>query len=105
METFEAAEEQSSWETTNAEKGFELQHGCAVLFDLFHNCSCKICKGFKYYFTLILAVKGRLRDYYRYGQVRSCMPYWNDFFLCMRLKLETNEEKARVKNKFNDMIN
>lgn len=49
-------------------------------------------------FIIILAVKGRFRDYYRYGRVRSCMPYWNDFFLCMRLKLETNEEKARVRS-------
>lgn len=48
------------------------------------------------YGLIILAVKGRFRDYYRHGQVRSCVPYWNDFFLCMRLKLETNEEKARV---------
>lgn len=51
---------------------------------------------FKSIVKLFLAVKGRFRDYYRYGQVRSCMPYWNDFFLCMRLKMETDENKARV---------
>ena len=45
---------------------------------------------------MVLAVKGRFRDYYRYGGVRSCMPYWNDFFLCMRLKLETDQEIASV---------
>lgn len=50
---------------------------------------------------MILAVKGRFRDYYRHGQVRSCMPYWNDFFLCMRLKMETNEQKARVMTHIN----
>lgn len=42
MENSEINEEQIQWETmTENEKGFELQHGCAVLFDLFHNCSCK----------------------------------------------------------------
>lgn len=89
-----------SWEDAAIEKGFELDHGCSVLFDLFHNCSCifldfyfKLVNGLFFYF---LAVKGRFRDYYRYGQVRSCMPYWNDFFLCMRLKMETDESKARV---------
>lgn len=44
-----------------------------------------------------VAVKGRLRDYYRYGRVRSCLPYWNDFFLCMRLKMETDETRAQVR--------
>ncbi len=24
------------------EEGFQLEHGCSVLFDLFHNCSCKL---------------------------------------------------------------
>lgn len=41
METSEVVEEQIPWETIKVEKGFELPHGCAVLFDLFHNCSCK----------------------------------------------------------------
>ena len=30
------------WESEVNEKGFELSHGCAVLFDLFHSCSCKM---------------------------------------------------------------
>lgn len=42
MESLEKNEDQFSWATTEVEKGFELQHGCAVLFDLFHNCSCII---------------------------------------------------------------
>ena len=91
------------------EKGFELEHGCGVFFDLFHSCSCKQSKQKKknliisatcsILFFYYLAVKGRFKDYYRYGQVRSCMPYWNDFFLCMRLKLETDPLKAQVRNK------
>lgn len=31
----------SSWDVEE-KKGFELSHGCGVLFDLFHNCSCKL---------------------------------------------------------------
>lgn len=42
----EGVEEQVTWETAGIEKGFELQHGCAVLFDLFHNCSCIIGLAF-----------------------------------------------------------
>lgn len=76
--------------------GFQLQHGCSILFDLFHNCSCKKLTGIIK--ITILAVKGRFKDYYRYGRVRSCMPYWNDFFLCLRLKLETDKEIAEVSN-------
>lgn len=38
------------------------------------------------------AVKGRLRDYYRYGRVRSCTSYWNDFWFCIRLKYVTDTE-------------
>lgn len=35
-----------SWDPSvlEDEKGFELEHGCAVLFDLFHNCSCNLLK-------------------------------------------------------------
>ena len=33
--------ESSSWDVEE-KKGFELSHGCGVLFDLFHNCSCKL---------------------------------------------------------------
>lgn len=35
-----------SWDPSvlEDEKGFELEHGCAVLFDLFHNCSCNLFK-------------------------------------------------------------
>jgi predicted dithiol-disulfide oxidoreductase (DUF899 family) len=53
METSEVVEEQIPWETIKVEKGFELPHGCAVLFDLFHNCSCKKKeKTFKHLFYL-----------------------------------------------------
>lgn len=39
----ENSEDAFPWESVVAtEKGFELEHGCAVLFDLFHNCSCNI---------------------------------------------------------------
>lgn len=37
----ENIEEQTIWEFEENKKGFELSHGCSVLFDLFHNCSCK----------------------------------------------------------------
>ena len=30
-----------SWELAEeVEKGFELEHGCGIFFDLFHDCSC-----------------------------------------------------------------
>ena len=38
----------TTWEIDENEKGFELSHGCAVLFDLFHNCSCKILLSLHY---------------------------------------------------------
>jgi hypothetical protein len=85
------------------EEGFQLDHGCSVLFDLFHNCSCTAKKiYFNFNFCSPppppkkIAVKGRFKDYYRFGKVRSCMPYWNDFFLCLRLKMETDHQIAQV---------
>ena len=76
-----------------------FRSSCSVYLDLFHGCSCKKA-------LLLLpvgradlncpvrgaAVKGRLRDYYRYGRVRSCTSYWNDFWFCIRLKYVTDTE-------------
>lgn len=64
----------------------ELQN-CGVYLDLFHSCSCK--NDLIYIFPIMreVAFKGRLRTYYREGKVNSCMPYWNDFWFCLKAKV------------------
>lgn len=42
-----------------------------------------------------VAIKGRLKTYYREGRVNSCMPYWNDFWFCLKAKI-MNEDKLQV---------
>lgn len=54
---------------------------CSVYLDLFHRCS---------------SVKGRAREYYMNGTVRSCTPYWNDFWFCIKMKY-ASETRAHVR--------
>lgn len=58
-----------SWDEPVAiEKGFELEHGCGVFFDLFHNCSCKFM-NFGYFLPIIIFLSGK-------GSLQRLLQIW-----------------------------
>ncbi|KAJ2559582.1 hypothetical protein EV175_000265 [Coemansia sp. RSA 1933] len=84
------------WEST--EKPLKMQQGQQPQ-DI--DYTCKLSSAFDNYFSC-LTVGQQMRNYYRYGEKRSCSKLWQKTKLCMKVKMVSEQSGHRMMREFKE---